>query len=55
MENLKPYIDLMFKAISKEVLIALYNQAITMCKDSNNSDMILLKLMGKIILGSIYN
>ena len=38
----------MFKAISKEVLIALYNQAITMCKDSNNSDMILLELMGKL-------
>ena len=36
----------MFKAISKEVLIALYNQAITMCKDSNNSGIILLKLMG---------
>ena len=42
---LKPYIDRMFKASNENVLTALYNQAITMRKDSNNYVVVLIKLM----------
>ena len=50
---LKPHICLTFKVIKKEALIILYNEAIHMCKDDNNSVMILFKIMVKNILISM--
>ena len=35
----------MFKASNENVITTLYNQAITMRKDSNNSVVVLIKLM----------
>ena len=39
----------MFTASDKEVIFSLYGKAINMCKDSNSSVMILMKLMEKKI------
>ena len=39
----------MFTSSDEVILFSLHNQAITMCKDSNNSVMILIKLMEKKI------
>ena len=47
---LKPYIDLIFTASDEVVLIALYKQAICICKESNSSTLILVKLMNKKII-----
>ena len=41
----KSYVDLMFVVSNEDVLSSIYNQAMTMCKDSNESVMILIKLM----------
>ena len=50
---LKPYNDIMFTTSDEDVLSSIYTQTITTCKDSNNSVMILRKLM-KTKFGSIY-
>ena len=44
----------MFKACDEEMLSSLYEQAINMYKDSNSSVMILITLMEKKLLGSIF-
>ena len=51
---LKPCIDLIFTASDEDMLSSLYNQIITICKDSNNYVMILIKYMEKIICWATY-
>ena len=46
---LKPYINLMVTASDEEFLSSLNKHTINMCKDSNSSAMILIKLMEKNI------
>ena len=41
----------MFTASDEVVLFALYKQAIRMCKESNSTVLILVKLMDKKIIG----
>ena len=48
---LKPCIDLIFTANDDVVLIDLYKQTIRICKESNSSALILVKLMNKKIIG----
>ena len=48
---LKPFINLLFKASDEKMLNALYEQAIIMCENSNQSVMILINLMKKKIIG----
>ena len=48
---LKPIINLMLKASDEKMLNALYEQAIIMCENSNQSVMILINLMKKKITG----
>ena len=38
---------MMFTESDKDMLSFIYNQVMTMCKDNNNSVMILIKLMEK--------
>ena len=52
---LKPYIDLMFTASDEVVLISLYNQAIRIYNESNSSALMLVRLMDKKSLGSVFN
>jgi len=44
---LQPFIDLMFKASDEKMLNTIYDQAITMCENSNQSVMIFINLMKK--------
>ena len=44
---LKRHVDLIFTVSDEDVFSSLYNQAIIMCKNSNNSVMVLIKLMEK--------
>ena len=53
-EILKPYIDRIFTVSDEDMLASLYNQTITMCKDSNNSAMVLIKLMEKKLFWILY-
>ena len=48
---LQPFINLIFKASDEKMLNALYEQAIIMCENSNQSVMILINLMKKKITG----
>ena len=48
---LQPFINLMFKASDEKMLNVLYDQAIIMCENSNQSVMILINLIKKKIIG----
>ena len=52
---LKPFIDAMFVAKSEITLIALHKQACSICKESNSCVLVLLKLMEKKTLGTLFN
>ena len=51
MESITTHHKLMFKASDEKMLNAVYEQAIIMCENSNQSVMILINLMKKKIIG----